>query len=454
MRKSLLLLSTLALSGCYVGGLQLPDFKGPSFWSNAPSDRLYEEVNADALQEWWQRFNDPVLTALIEKALQDSPDRRAARARILEARGLKRTARSSLFPEVNVSASTGREETAQSTADDYYDARFDASYELDIFGRNRNRFSAADRTLEKLEAQYQDVTLTLIAEVARTYIEIRANEKQTLIAGKNLETQVQTLGLIQNLRDAGENPQLDVERAENLVNTTKASIPEFKRLSENARLRVAVLVGALPEDLADISGRAGNIPGGDVNPVLMAPAKVLALRPDIRAASANLRAQTNLAEAATADIFPIFTLSGFYGVAENAFVNSTNIWNVAIGTAVNLLDFGRIEGQIDAARAREQEAYELYRKTVLEAVSELEIALNDYARINEQAVLLAKAYKNADEAFNLSRQLFTEGEISFLDVLDAQRTVNDADSALINAEAAKASALIRLYKSLGVGPAS
>ena len=454
MKRSLLLISTVALSGCLGSSLEFPDFKGPSFWSNAPSHGpLYQETSAQDLQGWWHGFNDPLMGALIEKALKDSPDRRMAEARVLEARGLKRTARSSLFPEIGLSGSTGREETVQSAADDYYDARFDASYEIDIFGRNRGRFSAADATLENLEAQYQDATLTLIAEVARTYIEMRANEKQTFIAQKNLETQIQTLELIQTLREAGENPQLDVERSENLVNTTKASIPEFKRLSENSRLRLAVLVGALPEELDNISSVKGDIPGGDVAPVLMSPAKVLALRPDVRAAAANLRAQSDLTEAAIADIFPIFTLSGFYGIAENSFANSTNIWNVALGAAVTLLDFGRLEGQVDAARAREMEAYELYRKTVLEAVSELETALNDYAHINEQSALLLKAYENADAAFNLSKQLFTEGEISFLDVLDAQRTVNDADSALVNAEAAKASALIRLYKSLGVGPA-
>ncbi len=454
MKAALILLSTVTLSGCFAGPLEFPDFKGPSFWTKAKtSGPLYQETNAENLQGWWHGFNDPLMGVLIEKALADNPDRRIAAARVLEARGLKRTAGSALFPEIGASAGAGREETIQSTADDYYDARFDASYEIDIFGRNRGRFSAADATLESLQAQYQDTTLTLIAEVARTYIEARANEKQTLIAQKNLETQVQTLELVQNLRDAGENPQLDVERAENLVNTTKASIPEFTRLSENAWLRLAVLVGALPEELAEVSKTHGDIPGGDVAPVLMSPAKVLALRPDVRAAAANLRAQSKLSEAAIADIFPIFTLSGFYGVAENAFANSTNIWNVAIGAAVSLLDFGRLEGQVDAARAREKEAYELYRKTVLEAVNEVETALNDYAHINEQAALLFKAHENAAAAFDLSRQLFTEGEISFLDVLDAQRTVNDAESSFINAEAAKASALIRLYKSLGVGPA-
>ncbi|MCB1720748.1 MAG: efflux transporter outer membrane subunit [Alphaproteobacteria bacterium] len=454
MRISFLLTcSALTLSGCIAGSLNLPDFKGPGSWVSASGqEQRIAGANAVSLQNWWHRFNDPLLSVLIDKALEDSPDRKIAEARILEARGLRKATRASLFPQIGASATKGREDTVQSDADDYYDARFDASYELDIFGKNRKRFAASNATLENLEAKYQDVTLSLIAEVARTYTEMCAAEKQVRIAQDNLKTQEQTLSLVGQLYAAGESPQLDVERTKNLVNTTRASIPEFQRQSENARLRLSVLTGALPNDLAGIEFESKKIPGSDVVPVLMAPAKVLALRPDIRAAAANLRAKTNLSAATLTAIFPSFTLSGFYGVAENAFASSTGIWNVAVGAAVTVLSFGRLEGEIDAARAREMEAYESYRKVVLEAVVEVETALSDYAHINEQAFSLFKAYENAQEAFFLSQQLFKEGEISFLDVLHAQRTVNDAQSALTNAQAAKALALIRLYKSLGVGP--
>lgn len=454
MRKTLLTCTTaLMLSGCVTDTWELPDFKGPSLWVKASAqEEIIQNDSASQLQNWWHRFSDPALSALIDKALTDSPDRKIAQARILEARGLRKSTRSSLFPQIGASASKGREKTVQSGADDFYDARFDASYELDIFGQNRKRVAASDAALQGIEAQYQDITLTLIAEVARTYIEMRSYEKQTMIAQKNLKAQEQTLALVMQLQAAGESPQLDVERAENLVNTTRASIPEFQRQSENARLRLSVLTGALPEELRNIGGTPAQIPGSDVAPVLMAPATVLALRPDIAAAAANLRARSHLSAATIAAIFPTFSLSGFYGVAENAFAGSTGIWNVALGSAVSILSFGRLEGEIDAARAREVQAYERYRKTVLEAVVEVETALNDYAHTNEQAFSLFKAYENAENAFMLSQQLFTEGEISFLDVLDAQRTANNAESALISAEAARASALIRLYKSLGAGP--
>lgn len=442
--------SSLLLSGCYKTGWDFLTPEPPAAWT-AYQNELVETAEVQDLKEWWVKFDDQTLNALVALSLEDSPDRLIAEARILEARGIRRSARSALFPQLDVSGSKRREDSGfPSTPDTFYDAGFDASYELDIFGKNRNDSKASKKSLEALESSYHDVSLTLVAEVARTYIEYRAYQKQVSIAKTNLDVQKKTLKLVKTQKELGEAPQLDVERSENLVNTTKASIPEFQRLAENARLRLSVLTGHLSEDLTETLSNAAPIPGADVKPVLLAPADVLALRPDVRAAASNLEASTASADSATADFFPSITLSGFFGVTDGSFVNSATIWNVAIGSAVSLLDFGRIEGQIDAARAREKQAYEQYRKTVLEAVNEVETALNDYAHINEQRLSLKKAYANAERSLNLSQTLFKKGEVSFIDVLDAQRTVNQANASLVTAEAAQASSLIALYKSLGV----
>lgn len=447
MNKALLLLSSsVLLSGCFATGLDFSSPKAPENWQGKA--QIISE--ASDLKSWWLKFDDPALNQLVDLSLSDSPDRLAAEARILEARGLRRSARSSLFPQLGASASASREDNGFSPIDDFHDARFDASYEVDVFGKNRKNVSAADAQIEAAEARYHDVTLTLVADVIRSYIDYRTFQKQTDIAKKNLVIQQKTLELIRQQRAFGEAPQLDVERAENLVNTTQASIPEFQRLSDNARLQLSVLTGQLPADIiAVLSGDMG-IPGSRVEPVLMAPAKVIALRPDIQAAHANLMANTALAESVTAELFPTFTLSGFFGATETAFASSTSIWSIAAGAAVSILDFGRIEGRIDAARGRELEAYQLYRRTVLEAVTEVETALNDTARIDERYISLNKAYQNADKALHLSETLYKEGEVSFLDVLDAQRTVNEAESQLVSAQAAQVESLVRLYKSLGI----
>lgn len=452
MKKYLLIGSCVVLSGCFAGGLDGTDPAKPLGWT-AKNSHLAQAVETEELQGWWKRFNDPALNALVDEALQNSPDRLIAEAKIAEARGLRRSSISYLLPQVGASGSIGREDTGSNAAsypDNFYDAGFDASFEIDIFGKNRKNYSAADSALDAAQAQYHDVSLTLIAEVVRTYVDFKAAQKQTFIAYKNLQSQEKTLKLIRDLNRLGEAPKLDVERAENLVNVTRASLPEFKRQADNARLRLSVLTGQLPENvLPTLTGETA-IPGGDVRPVLMAPAQVLALRPDVQAAAANLASNTALAEAATAEIFPTFSLSGFYGIADSALVSSVTPWTFAANAAVSLLDFGRIEGRIDAARAREKQAFEQYRKTVLSAVAEVETALTDYAHIREQQVSLEKAYKSAENARTLSETLYKEGEVSFLDVLDAQRSANNAESAMVSSNAAQSESLIRLFKSLGV----
>lgn len=448
---TLLFSSTLALSGCFAGAQNFPTVSLPQHWDSEVSKNSVPVVETQMLKNWWQKFDDPALNMLVDLSLKDSPDRLIAESRIVEARGLHRTARSSLFPQIGASSKGGRQDNGVAKVDDYYDASFDASYEIDIFGKNRKNVSAANAQIQDLEAQYHDMTLSLIAETARSYISYRGFQKQSAIAQKNLQLQEKTLELIRQQFKFGEAQSLDIERAKTLVNTTRASLPGFQRFADNARLQLSVLTGTLPEELSAQLADPADIPSGkSALPALMAPAQVLSVRPDIRAASANLAAKTSLAESVTAELFPTLTLSGLYGVSESVLINSTTVWSTALGAAVSLLDFGRIEGRIDASRAREAQAYQLYRKTVLAAVTEVETALTDTAHLNEQRISLQKAYNSAQRAFTLSESLYKEGEISFLDLLDAQRTVNEADSALVTSEAAQAESLVRLYKSLGV----
>jgi NodT family efflux transporter outer membrane factor (OMF) lipoprotein len=447
--------AALVISGCSVSTNHYVEPKLASQWGAfSTQGQAVQQVNASALKNWWLHFNDPTLNQLIDNMLSNSPDRNIAQARIAEARGTRRSTSANLLPQIGASASAGRADTGIAGPENISDPGFDASFEIDVFGRNRKNLNAADAQLLALEYQYHDTTLSLIAEISRTYIDYRGFAKQTLIAEKNLSAQQRTLDLIHSQKKLGAATQLDVERAENLVNTTTSSIPEFQRLADNARLRLSILTGDLPETLLPIllptSSTSVNIPGSDVKPLLLSPADVLTLRPDVKAASANLASNTSLVQASIAELWPKFTLSGFFGTSETVLSSANKVWNVALGTAVNLIDFGRIEGRIDAAKARERMAYEQYRKAILSAVNDVETALNDYTYIDQQRVSLKKAYNNADRALNFSQNLYREGEISFLDVLDAQRTVNAADSALVNSEVTQAESLIRLYKSLGV----
>ena len=454
-RKYLLLFTaSFSLTACVTDELSLSNISMPKLWSvETPKDTVKIE-DAKYLKSWWKRFNDPVLDTLVDKVLSDSPDRLIAEARVLEARGIRRTARSALFPQVGASASLTREDYDVQGSGLYpetlHDARFDASYELDIFGRNRRSFRAADEGLLALQEEYHDVSLTLIAEVMRSYIDFREAQLQKAIADKNLKAQEKTLSLIQELKRVGEAPLLDVERANNLVNSTRASIPEFNRAEKNARLRLSILTGELPEKLVDQLDNQASIPGAELLPVMVSPASVIAQRPDVRAAAHNFAEATDLKEAAVSNLFPSFSISSFYGVTDSVISGGTNIWSAAIGTAVSLIDFGRIEGQIDAASAREMQAYQLYRKTIIEAVVEVETALNDYSNISESQNSLQQAYISADKALELSQTLYKEGAVSFLDVLDAQRSANNAEAEYLRAKASQSESLVRLFKALGV----
>lgn len=449
MRTALYLSTALLLTGCFASDdTARVSLNPPAAWTSQTQG--IKQTDTAQLKEWWKGFNDPTLNALVDKALAESPDRGLAKARLQEARGLKRAAQGGLFPQIGLSAEGGRDNRAASNVGDFYEAGFDATYELDIFGRNRSSNNAAEAAVSASEASYDNASLSLVAEVARTYVELRSAQKQAVIARKNLEAQEKTLELVTHQKELGEAPQLDVERSQGLVNTTKATIPEFARLADNARLRLTVLTGSLPQDVLKLLETSPPLPQLIIQPVLLTPVQIMQARPDIRAAAANLLAQTSLADAAVADLFPTITLGAFFGLQDTALIDPTRLWSAGISAAVTLLDFGRIRGQIDAADARELQAYELWRKTVLQAVTDVETALTDYAHIQKRRGFLDKALQNAEQSLSLSEQLYKEGEVSFLDVLDAQRTANDANAALVAVEAAQTQSLIALYKSLGV----
>ncbi len=448
VRYLLLALTLLLLHACVVNDTSIEELDQPSEWTQ--SDNQFEIVDISYLEAWWERFNDPVLTQLVSIALENSPDRLIAAARIKQARGLQRTTRSFLYPQVDITGNAGKEDPILASEQNFYDARFDALFELDVFGENRNRVDASEYVVDIRKNEYNDISLTLIGDVARTYLRVREFQKQVNIAEKNLNIQEDTLNLVKNQFTAGEIAALDVERAENLVNTTRASIPEFERQAINAKLALSILLGLFPEELEGYINSDSSIPVSDIKAVLMSPSSVLIYRPDVQAAISRLNSRASITAAESASIFPSFDLGGFYGVVDTSSMNSTTVWSLFLSGAFSLLDFGRIEGRIDTAKAIELEAFENYRKTVLRALTEVETAMNDYAKINNRRVSLYYAYKNAERASKLSVQLFKEGEISFLDVLDAQRTVNEADSQLVTAQAAQSESLIRLFKSLGV----
>ena len=288
----LLALSAIFLNGCVTDMQDFPLLKAPGFWKEGNAEKA-NITDQEGLKSWWENFEDPVMNELVQRTLEGSPDRKIAKARIMEARGLSRTARSFQFPQLGFSGNGNRQDFGFAGPGDFFETGFDASYEIDVFGRVRNSIDASSAAVRTFEAEYKDVTLTLIADVTRSYVQYRAAQKQALIAQKNLDIQIETLDLVKEQYKYGEAPKLDVERAENLVNTTKASIPDFLRLADNFRLQLSVLTGDLPEDIAPILQEPSDIPQTQVELVLLKPSDVLTQRPDIQASIANLASKTS-----------------------------------------------------------------------------------------------------------------------------------------------------------------
>jgi NodT family efflux transporter outer membrane factor (OMF) lipoprotein len=439
------------ISSCSYGKQEFEPIIIDENWEFSNEANLTNSTSNEELNDWWKKLGDDNLNRLVELAISDNPDLNIALARIKEARGIRRTSRSFLFPQIGASAAKSRQDVGLSGQPEYYgDASFDASYEIDIWGKNSKNLESADLTLKSLSENYNNAALSLIAEISKTYTEYRNFERQANIAKRNLKLQESTLELIKKRYDSGESPRLDVERSENLVNTTRASIPEFERLKNNKKLELTVLTGNLPKAISIILEDRNEIPRFESLPILLSPANVIANRPDVKAASLNLAANTKMAESITATLFPDLRLSGFFGYSDGGFISSETVWNVALGTAVNLIDFGRIEGRIDASRARESQAFEQYRKAILIAITDVESAINDHTKIKERQISLQNAFNNALKAHEISNKLFKEGEISFIDVLDSERTLNQSDSDLASANTEHTKSVIRLYKVLGV----
>lgn len=434
----------MALANC-APVLDRHDDAVPEQWFTRGGD----PATAAMLQAWWRRFDDPVLARLIETAIARSPEIGIARARMEEARGLDTSTSATLFPAVELSAAGMHGREAGASPATSWAAQGTASYEVDLFSKNRNAVDAAGAGVAAAEQDHDWVRLSLIGAIVRSYIDYRAGARQVRLAERNLASQRRTLEHVRGQEKAGLLGPFDVERAAREPHLSAARTAEYRRQQELALLRLATLTTLRADELSTIAGSADNIPGLDLAPLTLAPAAVLAARPDVRAANLRLIQRTALTESEAASVFPSLGVTAMFGVTSAALLDPLQLWNVAGRLAATLVDFGRIEGRIDAAAAREKEAYEAWRKSVLGAIEDVEAALTTVARAKEQRQALQRARQHAGKSLAFAERRFKAGESSLLDVLDSQRQVIEADSALTSAEALYAGAIVALYQTIG-----
>jgi NodT family efflux transporter outer membrane factor (OMF) lipoprotein len=423
------------------------------------------EVNGEAanVATWWDSFNDPILTSLVERAGAANLDVRSAEARVRAARAARDVTASGLLPQVNASAGYLRNRAPgivngqnKGIESDLYRAGLDATWEIDVFGGVRRGVEGAEAQIEFTEYDRRDALVTVASEVALNYADLRGTQDQLRVARENLTLQEQTLDFTRRRLAAGfETTRLDVANAEAQVATTRSAIPTLEAAAKEAIFNLGVLLGEEPTALeAELSEP---LPIPTVPPVVPAglPSELLERRPDIRRAEANVHVATAGVGVATADLYPKFALTGTLGFSSNELNDLLN-WNGrswSIGPSVSwpLFSGGRIRANIALNQAKLDESLLGYQSSVLNALREVQVAVENYAREQERRASLVDSVRFNREAVDMSTRLYSEGSTDFLNVLSAQRALLAAEEALTESTRALITDLVAVYKALGGG---
>jgi NodT family efflux transporter outer membrane factor (OMF) lipoprotein len=483
--------TVLIVTGCKVGpNYKEPDMQPPTQFSEIGSatqpttqsttQATTQPISADQppqdYQQWWTEFNDAKLNSLIERAMRTNPDIAAAVARILEARATRGIATSGLFPTVDANGSytysrfsnnlpglaalsglSGGSTSvgAPSLSYSLWQAGFDATWEVDVFGGTRRLIEADTYNIQAAVQDLRDVQVSLLAEVAVNYIQLRGAQRELDIAQHNLQSQDQTLALTRSRAEGGLIPYLNVAQQEAQVASTAATIPTFETQIRQNIHHLGILLGQDPGALsAELSGDAP-IPVGPTSVPPGIPSELLRRRPDVRRAERQLAAATAQIGVAPADLFPQFSVTGALGLQSGTlkqlFDYSSRFYNIAPGVTWDIFDAGKVSSNIKVQDARQAEALAAYRKVVLQSFQDVDDALVACNREQVRLQALRDAVAANQRAVDLSTELFEKGSTDFLSVLDAERDLFTAQDAMARSEQQVSANLVALYKALGGG---
>lgn len=454
----------LSLTGCLVG----PDYKRPETgppaqFRFAPVAGLDQASVADL--EWFELFQDDALRELIQTALIENYDVQIATARVRQARAQVGIVRSQIFPTVS-GGGTGQTTRAAQNATSglppgvspeltFGTLSLDMTWEIDVWGRIRRLTESARAELLSSEDTRRAVLITVIADVATTYFQLRALDLQLDVSRRTIEARDRGLGLTRTQRDLGVATGLDVAQAEDLFYTARATLKDIERqiaLKEDA---LSLLLGKNPGDIA--RGRTLDETALSLPPVIPAglPSALLERRPDIRAAEENLVAANATIGAAKAQYFPQISLTGLLGVQSDTFRDffkkTSLVYNLGGAATVPIFTAGRISSQVDLAKGQTQEALVAYQKTVRTAFSEVSDSLVDYAKLREQRAEQESLVDARERSVRLSQLRYRGGLDSYLQVLDAETRLFSGQLALAELKRDELTAMVRLYRALGGG---
>jgi len=448
------------LGACVTVG---PDYRAtnpamPTQWSGSAGTVFADEDQS--LSRWWALFQDQQLGALITGAIAANPDLRMAETRIREARAARRLAHANGLPSLDIAAGYTNSRRSERVANDagtqdLFQANFDAVWEIDLFGGNRRQVEAADATLAATMEDQRDACVTLTAEVARSYLELRASQQRLAIARENSRTQEQTVDLVRNKFQIGLGSQLEVAQAETLLAQTAAQIPSLDSGAQQAMHQLALLLGQQPHTLKAELNQSGQTPPVPPHLPVTLPSDLLRQRPDIRSAERQLAAATATVGAATAELFPRFSLGALFGVQSQSLGDlisgSSRYWSAGPVVRWNLFDAGRTRALIDISEARRERAQLFYEKTVLTALTETENALVALDRERTTRIHYQEAVDASQRAVLIARGQYKAGITTFLNVLQSENALYQSQDKLALSDQRLALQMIALYKALGGG---
>ncbi len=412
------------------------------------------------LSRWWGRFDDPTLSKIISIALTNSPDTASAAAQVREARANRTSVTAALYPALNGSADAGSSSVSRDSSGsdetNSFSARLTASWEVDLYGKNRSLVAAASAQVGATEENFHSVQASLASEIAIAYTSLRVNEAALGVLRNIIKTREETHKLASWRTQAGEADALDASQALSSLEQARAAVPALQQTISQSRNLLARLAGKTPGSLDSMlaSGKQA-IPNPARSLAVGIPADTLRQRPDVRLAGYQLLAAAANTRVAETERFPALDLTGSLGLnslgTSKLFNPETTTANIVAGLTGPIFNAGRIQANIDATNEVEEQAFQSYRAAVLTALSEVEDALIACRRTTERLETLEKATNAAREASDLAQQRYEAGVIDILTVLDAQRSLLGLESNLFSARADRTNSYIQLYLALGGG---
>lgn len=472
-RKAVALATGLVLAGCAVGpDYQPPHVSLPKTWSSVA---VMTPAGPSELAQWWARLNDPLLDALIDEAVKGNLDVATARAKVREARASYRQTAGTAWPVLKGSvsgsrsggpgrtvpdASNGALSNANSNAGtgnvaDLFQAGFDASWELDLFGANRRAGEAARYGVDAAQWGLRAALLTLIGDVASSYVQARGYQARLALARDTAASQEESARITQLKFEAGASSGLDAANAAGQAQSTRAGIPAFEAAYTQTVHGLSVLTGQPPDALLERMKQPQPLPTPSLPVSLGVPADVLLARPDVRLAERRYAQSTAKVGQAEAARYPSVSLTG--GLVTSATrpgdlgQRSSIGWAFGPSLTVPLFNGGRLKAGVEVARAERDQYFIAWRAAVLNALKDVESASVALYQETERIAALRAAAASYRTAADLAHQLYRGGSASFLDVLTAERSLYVAEDALIQSRVLSSTYYIALNKALGGG---